>query len=1140
MNNKNKTLLSIIHKNYSFKIYLSFYISIKELNEINKNTKIISKYEEFKNIIDLNYPEVVKFLYFNKHYIHQILYEEEEIIFISSYENKKNLSYIFYLSLLIMENPNIINYSYKIDYIREINNEYKNIKDKYKSIVISKIILLLINNFDENKNEQELIKIKEEREEIIKSNIYIFKEMNLDLNEDYIKTKKIDEIYIEIINALIKSKKIDDYNYTYNIINQLDLENINITKTMFNKISKIFDSNDNYIITKIDDLNNENKINFYYIILKYILKDTIYIYQIPSLLKTRNLILKSLKSNQLLNINNNNNKYKFILHFLIDSDYYFQTIPDIDLNKLEEILNYYKENEFESKKEDIDIIQNIIKNKKGFYQKYLKDYDEYKNTNKKSSLMKINNENDDGKNKKEEINMDDIEKEKNLNKREKGIISSSITKEKKDNYLNKENNISTKDITKKKNGNIESSKELNLDLKNKQTSNSNNNSLEYFQKEYQKIKIIAQNKEITNNNNQEEYNKSNNNNEISNPFTRESYLQEKEKEKDRKEITQESTNNLNNTDPNINRNISFDNDIILKDIEQILKKSTFNININKKKEKNNNMIEKKEELYEEFSNSEDKYVFFLDENIIIKEKDLLKNNENIKFEKDDQNLIDSYNKLKDFIKVIKNKLKKEYEFELEIKLNFEESKEKSNGKYRNINCKYIIYSVGINKIEKNNLYQDEDILNKEKQENFDKLLSQLNFALSNINISTINKNTVSSNISETLIYYLTSQIGGKYEILDFVKKIGKHKEYGQFIIELSNGTFISSGKNSLYFYDKNNEKKKNELKIQNNYICELGNNNDEIKLAICSNNGIYDVLLKNDVKIETVFNSENDKNYRFCLNLKKTTIICTENGIFNIENLFGKILLENKYKINDKNYWGGIKINQNIVAFTSNEILPNGNDEIIIYNINSKNNIDIIKGCSFILSQDNLAIMSRKKTNNKILLCACKKYKKSQKNGILLLKLKIDNIVKIFERFYDTGNFEVYCFCPIIIREKSNNNIILDKKDYKVEDTKYFFVGGLDRNKKKGLIKLYQVKYKKPFKYTKIEYIQNIKPKKCIIDDSKHFNGFKGPITCIKQSLKQETILVTCLDGSVFLLTIPNIIGLKELNKNFNNLKNKK
>ena len=1049
MSNKNKTQLSIFPNNCPFKIYLSFYISVKELNEINNNIKIISKYEELKKIIDLNEPQLVKFLYFNKHYSHQILYEEEEIIFITSYENKKNLYYTFYLSLLIMENPSLINYSYEIDYIREINNEYKNIKDKYKSIVISKIILILINNYDENKNAQELIKIKEEREEIIKSNIIIFKEMNLDLNEDYIKTKKIDEIYIEIIYGLIKSKKIDDYNYTYNIINQLDLENINITKTMFNEISKILDSNNNeYIITKVNDLNNENKINFYYIILKYILKDTIYIYQIPSLLKTRKLFLKSLKSNQLLNINNNNIKYKFILHFLLDSDYYFQTIPDSDLNKLKEILNYYKKYGFKSKKEEIDIIENIVKNKKGFYQKYLKDYDEYKNKNKIYSIIKIKNENikDLDKNEEEElykneINTDDIEKEKNGNNQSKDSIK-----------INIQNNI------------INSNNE-----KNKSISSHSN-----------ELKISD--------------------------FSRNSFIEN---------ISYSKHEIIDILEPNINKNISFYNDI-KNDIEKILKKSNYTININKKNLYNIDFFD-----LENLSKYDEEYYINMYERINI----FLKKNKNKKFEEEFENLIENFKKLKEFIQTIKEKFKTKAESHIDsiIKLYFEESKEKSNGKYRNINCKYIINNVRININENNNLYQDEDILNSEKQKNFDKLLSQLDFIYS-LPFSIISLNSLDSQES---LNYNNFQFERGYKILEFIKTIGKHKEYGQFIIELSNGIIISSGKKSLYFYDGYDGMKKLELelRLQNNYICELGNDNDKIILAICSNKGIYKALLKKNNKIDTVFNNENE-NYRFCLNLKKTSIICTENGVFDIENLFEKIFRENKYKINDKNFWGGIKINQNIIAFTSNKILPNGNDEIIIYNINSKKNIDIIKGYSFILSHNNLTIMPRKETKNIILLCACKKYIKGQKNGILLLTLKIDNNVIISKRFYETGNFEVYCFCPIIICDDLNN-IILNKKENKVKNSKYFLIGGFDCNKGRGLIKLYKVKYKKNFENTQIEYIQNVEITKYFINDSNCFNGFKGPITCIKQPLKKKYIIVICLDGSVFLLYL-NISSFEE------------
>ena len=63
---------------------------------------------------------------------------------------------------------------------------------------------------------------------------------------------------------------------------------------MFNKLSNILNSKEAYIseniISNVDDLMMDNKINFYYLLLKYILKNNIILYkQIPHL-KIRNLV----------------------------------------------------------------------------------------------------------------------------------------------------------------------------------------------------------------------------------------------------------------------------------------------------------------------------------------------------------------------------------------------------------------------------------------------------------------------------------------------------------------------------------------------------------------------------------------------------------------------------------------------------------------------------------------------------------------------------------------------------------------------------------------------------------------------------------------------------------------------------------
>ena len=131
--------------------------------------------------------------------------------------------------------------------------------------------------------------IEKENRKIIKNNIEIFKEIGLILNEDDILKKKIDEIYIEIINALISSKKIEDFEYSYNILEQLDLKNICLTKTIFEGIMKGMNGQNykDYEINNVEDLNDERKVNFYYLILEFIFKNSIYIYNVPFLLKEK-------------------------------------------------------------------------------------------------------------------------------------------------------------------------------------------------------------------------------------------------------------------------------------------------------------------------------------------------------------------------------------------------------------------------------------------------------------------------------------------------------------------------------------------------------------------------------------------------------------------------------------------------------------------------------------------------------------------------------------------------------------------------------------------------------------------------------------------------------------------------------------
>ena len=321
---------------------------------------------ENSNIVPTNQEEFQKYLYdkdminlfyLNKNKIYSILKDKDEIIFLDrnyfeqiknnkkkkddkdNKDNKNNndyLSFLFYLDLLINYDKNIIHYSYDLCFIENIFNF---LKEEYiiKNLIISKIIITLIENY-----KQTDIYIEEEEETLndmlLKCGNFIIndlKKIDLELDINNLKAKQIDEIYIEIIIWLFKNKNKnkEDYDYVSNIMKELELESINITNTMFTKLLTFL--NENYLeynITKIDDLSDIKKKNFYFFLFKYILKNSFFIYQIPILLKIRKIIL-SLKSNydtiSLVNNNDDKEKIDFILKVFCDSEYYENIIKNI-------------------------------------------------------------------------------------------------------------------------------------------------------------------------------------------------------------------------------------------------------------------------------------------------------------------------------------------------------------------------------------------------------------------------------------------------------------------------------------------------------------------------------------------------------------------------------------------------------------------------------------------------------------------------------------------------------------------------------------------------------------------------------------------------------------------------------------------
>jgi hypothetical protein len=231
-------------------------------------------------------------------------------------------------------------------------------------------------------------------------------------------------------------------------------------------------------------------------------------------------------------------------------------------------------------------------------------------------------------------------------------------------------------------------------------------------------------------------------------------------------------------------------------------------------------------------------------------------------------------------------------------------------------------------------------------------------------------------------------------------------------------------------------------------------------------------------------------------------------------------------------YKGGIRINENLVALTSNKVLTKGEDKLIIYNINTKKKIIDIENYSFALSQNNLSLINIPESfekyyeNKKLIICACKKYLSSQKNGILLAALDFDNN-EIYSKFYQTTTFEVYCFCQIISNNNNNdNNNIISVNNIDKVYTKFILVGGFAPYNRK-LIKLYKINFNENIEKCEIEFIRDI-----IFKKKGDFKGFKGAIKSITQSRENGNILITCDDKNAYLFPQEELFEIKNNNIN--------
>ena len=336
-----------------------FYNEILKPPSFNINdpiNKIINKYEEILDIYKNNEGQILKTFYPIRNNIQKILYDNDKIIDIEDLKIKPDIPELFYLSLLL-DNSNIINFKYSIDFINNLSNSIKE-KSYITQIILSKIIIILIHNakgldfYYQNINE--LKKIKNNHIEIITEFFNQKSDLKIDINTFL--NKKIDYIYMEIIIPLIKMNNFNNYEYYEDIFEQLHLQSININETIFDEISKELDIGKNkfledYMI-KENNIEEKNVINFYEILFKYILKNPLYIYKNKFLMENRNNFINLLKNNyeklKYLNISQfifktlSSPYYEYIkkLNDNQTESNYFNSVQKEQMNDLDKLLSY--------------------------------------------------------------------------------------------------------------------------------------------------------------------------------------------------------------------------------------------------------------------------------------------------------------------------------------------------------------------------------------------------------------------------------------------------------------------------------------------------------------------------------------------------------------------------------------------------------------------------------------------------------------------------------------------------------------------------------------------------------------------------------------------------------------------------------
>ena len=299
--------------------------------------ELIGSYQDIENILLNKEINIIEYIYLNKERINQILYDEETNIKIEQNYLVKFSDYI-YLYYILAESRDVVNYIFEIELIDAFNDILLATKSKIKMIILSKLEIFFIDYYFEQKDDEKIKKyedMKNKCKQIINVNINYLKEDIADLNIDNLLSDDIENIYTEIIKSLIINGKLNDSDKTIKLLDDLEIKHIRLNKKFYDNLSKILiEKNLNkYKISDIDDISDENKMNFYRILFEYILKSSDYIFYNSFLLETRKKIIEIIndKPNQFYSMAKNN-KNKEALSYLIEFEYYKERAKSLRVN----------------------------------------------------------------------------------------------------------------------------------------------------------------------------------------------------------------------------------------------------------------------------------------------------------------------------------------------------------------------------------------------------------------------------------------------------------------------------------------------------------------------------------------------------------------------------------------------------------------------------------------------------------------------------------------------------------------------------------------------------------------------------------------------------------------------------------------